>query len=112
MKPPSDGKEDPSGAERRTEERLPLHVEVRFEEVSQAQRAMKTFTTNVSAGGLCLRTQHAYPIGHRLALTLTVEGHTFRLLGQVAWTRAEAVGVRFIEVGEKDRELLKRLMTA
>jgi uncharacterized protein (TIGR02266 family) len=104
-----EGPEDAGGAERRGEARVPIRVEVRFEEVSQAARALRAFTTNISSGGVCLLTQHSYPVGHRLALTLSVEGHTLQLQGVVAWVRGGAVGVRFVDVPDAEQALLRSI---
>ncbi|MCI0571099.1 MAG: PilZ domain-containing protein, partial [Myxococcaceae bacterium] len=79
MKPVQEALPEPQSFERRSDVRIPIHVEVRFEEVAQAARALKAFTTNVSAGGLCLLTQHAYPVGHRLSVTLSVQSQTLQL---------------------------------
>jgi uncharacterized protein (TIGR02266 family) len=99
-----------SDRDRRRDERIPARVEVRFEEVAPAMRALRVFSTNVSSGGICLRTQATYPVGHRLALHLAIAGQGLDLTAEVCWVRPEAVGLRFVEVSEANRGVLAGLL--
>ena len=100
----------PSEADRRQEERISAKLEVRFEARSEAAKALKAYSVNLSAGGLCLRTKRVYPVGASLQLTLNVGGETFELEAAVAWARDEAIGVRFVNVRPDDKERLRRVV--
>ncbi|HLT30702.1 MAG TPA: PilZ domain-containing protein [Myxococcaceae bacterium] len=99
-----------TSAERRRAQRIPARVEVRFDEVGQAAKALKAFTTNVSSGGVCLRTQANYPLGHRLALQLRVADDQLDLTAAVCWVRPDAVGLRFVDVSEEHRRMLDAVL--
>ncbi|MBX7101967.1 MAG: PilZ domain-containing protein [Myxococcaceae bacterium] len=95
--------------DRRREQRVQAKVEVRFTAVKDAARALNAFSINFSAGGLCLRTKTPRTLGERLQLGLTIDGQQFDLAGTVAWIKGDAIGVRFEEVGPKDRDRLERV---
>lgn len=97
-------------ANRRTAERISARFEVRFAEARDAARALRAYSLNLSAGGLCLRTQRAYEVGAQVNLAMTIEGEEFSLQGLIAWVRPEAVGVRFINMVEADRVRLQRVL--
>lgn len=97
-------------AERRHEERIPARVEVRFQEATQAARALRAYSLNFSAGGLCLRTSRRYEVGATLKLSMLVEGEQFDLSGAVAWVRDGAVGLRFEDVSPQDRKRLEGIV--
>jgi uncharacterized protein (TIGR02266 family) len=103
---------DQQPEERRAESRIPVRVEVHFRDAAQAAEALRTYAVNFSVGGICLRTERAYPVGHVLALVLQVDEERFELEGEVAWarTRDHAVGVRFREVDEGAKERLAALV--
>ena len=98
--------------ERRAENRIPARVEVHFRDAAQAAEALRSYAVNFSVGGICLRTEKSYPIGHVLALVLLVDVERFELEGDVAWARPRdhAVGVRFREVEPGARERLAALV--
>ena len=98
--------------ERRAENRIPARVEVHFRDAAQAAEALRSYAVNFSVGGICLRTEKSYPIGHVLALVLLVDEERFELEGDVAWARPRdhAVGVRFREVEPGARERLAALV--
>ena len=101
-----------SGADRRQFERIPARIEVRFGHPSDAARALRAYSLNLSVGGLCLRTQRKYELGEPLRLELDVQsGEAFELKGVVAWVRDGAIGVRFEDMSEDERERLTRLVT-
>lgn len=100
-----------SGADRRQFERLPARIEVRFGHPSDAAKALRAYSLNLSVGGLCLRTQRRYDLGEILRLELDVQSEAFVLKGVVAWVRDGAIGVRFQDMTDEDRERLTRLMT-
>lgn len=98
--------------DRRREERIPARVEVRFSDGTQAARALKAYSLNMSVGGLCLRTSRRYEIGAPMSLSLDVGGQGFQLQASVAWVREGAVGVRFESVSDEDRARLEALVAA
>ncbi len=97
-------------SDRRTSERIAARIEVRFTEPGHAARALRAYSLNLSAGGLCLRTRRRYELGAVLELQLDVAGEAWRLEGAVAWVRDGAIGVRFENVNPADRARLQALL--
>ncbi|KFE58892.1 TIGR02266 family protein [Hyalangium minutum] len=99
-------------ANRRTEERVPARFEVHFNDTQEAAKALRAYSLNVSAGGLCLRTRRAYDVGSPVRMDMVVEGQAFQLQGVIAWVRdeSEAIGVRFTDISEKDRSRLQSVI--
>ena len=100
------------GEERRAADRIPVRIEVHFHDAAAAAEALHAYAVNFSVGGICLRTERGYPVGHLLRLVLRVEEEQFELEGVVAWTRArdQAIGVRFREVDPEGKERLAALV--
>ena len=96
--------------ERRKDERVVARIEVRFQEASEAARAFRAYSLNLSVGGLCLKTRKQYEVGAALQLLLTVEDQEYSLSGAVAWERNGAIGVRFENVDATDRKRLSDLV--
>lgn len=105
---PSDAPSNP--ADRRSEQRIPARIEVRFREPAQAARALRAYSLNFSVGGLCLKTQKQYAIGQRLLLDVQVEARQLSVVAEVAWVRGGAIGVRFSELSPSDRAALEQLV--
>lgn len=104
---------DPSSlANRRADERVAARFEVRFEQTEDAARALRAYSLNLSAGGLCLRTRKSYDVGSHVRLSMTIEGEAFQLTGIIAWVRdeQEAIGVRFTHVSDEDHARLQRVV--
>lgn len=101
-------------ANRRAHERVTATFDVRFLEAEDAARALRAYSLNLSAGGLCLRTRRSYDVGARVRLQMTVSGEDFDLEGIISWVRddAEAIGVRFIDVSEEDQQRLQRVVSS
>ncbi|MBJ6764080.1 TIGR02266 family protein [Myxococcaceae bacterium JPH2] len=99
-------------ANRRTDERVAARFEVRFEQMQDAARALRAYSLNVSAGGLCLRTRKAYDVGAQVRLAMVIGGEEFNLTGIIAWVRdeSEAIGVRFTDVSDEDHARLSRVL--
>lgn len=87
-----------SDVERRQDKRYVAAFDVRFARAAQAAQALRAFSINFSARGLCLRTKEPHAKGEILKLDLTVEGVVYRLEAEVAWVRGDAMGVRFVNV--------------
>jgi uncharacterized protein (TIGR02266 family) len=101
-----------AGEERRAADRIPVRIEVHFRDAAAAADALRSYAVNFSVGGICLRTERSYPVGHLLQLVLLVDEERFELEGVVAWarTREHAIGVRFREVDETAKERLAALV--
>ena len=94
-------------ADRRKDVRIGAKVAVKFQAIAQAAKALNTFSLNFSSGGLCIRTKNPHAVGDKIALSLTIEGEEFNLVGAVAWTKGDVLGIRFENVASKDRERLE-----
>jgi uncharacterized protein (TIGR02266 family) len=101
-------------ANRRAHERVTATFNVRFQETQDAARALRAYSLNLSAGGLCLRTRRSYDVGAHVRLQMTVGGEDFDLEGVISWVRddAEAIGVRFVDVSEADQARLQRVVAS
>jgi uncharacterized protein (TIGR02266 family) len=100
------------GEERRATDRIPVRIEVHFNDAAAAAEALHSYAVNFSVGGICLRTERSYPVGPLLQLVLLVEEERFELEGVVAWARGreQAIGVRFREVAPEGKERLAALV--
>jgi uncharacterized protein (TIGR02266 family) len=99
-------------ADRRQHERVAARIEVRFQHTAEAARALRAYSLNFSAGGLCLKTQRKYALGDVLRLSISVEDREFALSGVVAWVRPGAIGVRFDKLSDADRAGLTELLSS
>jgi uncharacterized protein (TIGR02266 family) len=104
-----DQDDDTNSADRRRDVRVAARIEVRFSERAEAARALRAYSLNFSAGGLCLKTQREYDVGAQLHLAIAVKGEEFDLKCVVAWVRNGAIGVRFDGVSPADRARLEAL---
>src|SRR5262245_52610800 len=103
------------GEERRETDRIPVRIEVHFHDAAAAAEALRSYAVNFSVGGICLKTDRSYPVGHLLQLVLLVDEERFELEGVVAWARGreQAIGVRLRAGGsgaeERRGALVQRL---
>ena len=100
------------GEDRRATDRIPVRIEVHFRDAAAAAEALRSYAVNFSVGGICLKTENTYPMGHLLQLVLLVDDERFELEGVVAWSRPreQAIGVRFREVEPASKERLAALV--
>ena len=100
------------GEERRATDRIPVRIEVHFRDAAAAAEALHSYAVNFSVGGICLKTERTYPLGHVLQLVLLVDEERFELEGEVAWARAreQTIGVRFRQVEPVAKERLAALV--
>jgi len=91
--------------------RVPAKFAVDFKESEQAAKALRAYSLNFGAGGLCLKTTRDYAVGNRLTLSMTVEGQALTIEGVVAWLRpGKAIGVRFENISPEVRAKLEALV--
>ena len=95
-----------------TEERVTARFEVRFTETQDAARALRAYSLNLSAGGLCLRTRRSYDVGAQVQVAMEIERRGLQPRGRhrLGAREAEAIGVRFINMREEDRVRLQRVL--
>jgi uncharacterized protein (TIGR02266 family) len=99
------------GIERREHPRVVSRFAVRFSRASDAAQAFRSYSLNVSSGGLCLRVRREYAVGDPLHLVLEVEAQELMLEGVVAWVRNGTIGVRFTEVDDATRIALSKIVS-
>jgi len=109
--------------------RLPRPIGIKFKIVSTDSKVKlfkrgRTYTRNISGSGMFLElsrvsegvVERLLSGKNRITLELTIPGHRskIRIIGKAVWTdrkgvaghRAHGVGIRFVEITEKDRERL------
>ncbi|MGE4357995.1 MAG: PilZ domain-containing protein [Candidatus Omnitrophota bacterium] len=77
-----------------------------------------SFIKNISLGGISLATEKILPSGTNLTLKikLPLERKPLILRGKVCWSRelsknlAYETGIEFIDVGEKEKEIIDKLV--
>ena len=85
-------------------------------ELSFATQAdvVRAYTKNIGAGGLAIKTSRVLPVGSTLELRIRLPDAPQPLLaqGQVAWARAEEMGVAFTHLPAEGERRLKELIAA
>ena len=99
--------------ERRREERIPVEVEVRY--FSQEGFAIE-WITNISKGGLFIKSENPLPPGTPLKITFSVPGKDvpIELGGVVRWSVSPSsspsvipgMGIQITEIDDKSRKIL------
>jgi uncharacterized protein (TIGR02266 family) len=106
------------GAERRTQPRIPLNVEVSLESESNFYSGL---TQDISSGGVFVATYMPPPVGSEIQLTLALPGAPapLALRGIVRWARDVKVasddcpagcGVQFLDLSADDAKLIERFL--
>jgi uncharacterized protein (TIGR02266 family) len=97
--------------EHRAFERIPVHLEVRYED---GAALASSIITSISGGGVHIKTSRPLPIGTMVMLEISLEGEAIqpvRMAGRVVWERLlgrdGGMGVAFTEpLPERLRRLL------
>ena len=121
-------------AERRRYPRLPIHIHVNFQPLSQpaAPGETESRSENLSLGGVAVNTVHALPIGQVVRIMLHIPARELlrekeRLTrpqgeeiigilveGRVAWCASSGstyrIGLEFMNMEPDDRECLRRFL--
>ena len=100
------------GEERRAKDRIQVRIQVDFHGAAAAAEALRSYAVNFSVGGICLKTENAYPVGHVLQLVMLVEDAKREVddAHAEARSREQAIGVRFREVEPGAKERLAALV--
>jgi hypothetical protein len=101
---------DGFAGQRRTFSRAPLVLPVQVHPSAPDRSGWRTFTRDVSAGGMRIARQSAWDGAMRLDLTLTVrDGRRFDVVAEVLATYPESLGLRFLEIGDEASATLAQL---
>jgi uncharacterized protein (TIGR02266 family) len=82
---------------------------------------LKLWATDLSEGGLGLRTDHPFRRGDRVGLRLDAPGQDIAIpVAEVAWvlrstkgsSRRPGIGLRFVDVDQADRKVLRKVVSA
>lgn len=107
------------GKPARGSERVPINAEVDLE-FESFQGFLSEYSSNISLGGMFVRTSEAPPVGTVLRFSLKLKGN-FNLIqgrGEVVWTRPESedpkvpagAGIRFLELETASEDLIRRMV--
>lgn len=110
-----------STIEQRIQSRVPIRVKVEYEDLDDF---LDDYTSNVSLGGMFVRTHEPLPVGTRFRLRFRVPGRdkAVETTGEVRWVVSEAeaaaeelqpgMGIRFDELSPPDRRAVERWLAA
>jgi uncharacterized protein (TIGR02266 family) len=67
---------------------------------------------NISIGGVFIETRKPFGVGQEVLLTFSLpsQASPFSLLGEVAWTGANGIGVRFRDLTDDQSKILNMLL--
>lgn len=65
---------------------------------------------DLSEGGTCLEMPCPLPVGVRAEVLVRIGGMTFRTLGQVRTLNQPRVGMEFVQISERGRDMLEELL--
>lgn len=101
-----DETDDYEFSDRRETDRKKLIIEVYFEGGDATGIAN---TTDISLGGLFMKTNALFRVGQQIAVRLTVAGRQLNLTGEVAYAEAgKGVGISFFDLSEEKKLLLEK----
>ena len=86
---------DQDGRDRRRDERVSAQLTVRFVGPDSLADAVRSYSSNLGSGGLCLAVQRTYRPGDVVQLQLEAGGGQLPIQAVVAWCRPGFIGVRF-----------------
>jgi uncharacterized protein (TIGR02266 family) len=100
----------------RSDARIPKALSLVFKD---RQTFVRAYTKDLSVGGLFIKTENPLPTGHQFQLKLQLPGlpEPMQIKCEVMWARQRegstpqdppGMGVKFIEIAEKDHVFLKR----
>ncbi len=105
--------------ERRRKERARTNLAVKFKLLPETgSSGHNSSSENISEGGMCIKASEFIPFAKRLLLMLDVPRvqKTIKAICKVAWIRKVKeneeyeVGLHFVEVGKKDKDLIADLV--
>ena len=105
---------------RRSQERARARIRISFRDVSDF---FKTYSSNIGAGGLFVKTTKTLPVGTLLDLEFNLPeiSRIMRTKSKVVWTRSEdestekappGIGVEFIQMDPEDKRFLKNYVAS
>jgi len=96
-------------ADKRQSKRLPLNYNARIGKKNKPGRI--SFITDISEGGVCLKTNTVFAPGTEVCLVITIEKISYEIEGVVAWGNKVppaiahqvkgSMGIRFTEVNKE-----------
>ncbi|MDX1630915.1 MAG: PilZ domain-containing protein [Thermoanaerobaculia bacterium] len=108
--------------DRRRERRWPRVLDVRFRKRGEEEKPHRAVATNISKGGMFIRTSAVLPSGTRVRVEVVHARHGFMVEGVVVralrtpthlqTVRPSGMGVRFLPPGELVEELLPHMATS
>jgi len=96
--------------EQRAEKRVLAKLEVHFKSVEEAARVFKTYSLNLSPGGMCIRSTHRHKEGELIRVSLLLNGQRFEFKARVVWSKANVMGVRFEGMSPAERLHLESML--
>jgi len=109
--------EEKEGRDRRNNTRVESRFLVEYETVEDF---LIDYTSNMSIGGLFIRTREPLPVGTRFKMRFRVEGHLdpVEVMGQVCWIQQvggpgplqPGMGVQFTEMAEQDLTRIQAML--
>lgn len=95
--------------DQRQSRRLPLSNSAKFGQKNQPGRI--SFVTDLSEGGVCLKTNTVFPPGTKVYVSITIDGLEYKAEGIVAWAEKAppaimhqvkgGMGVKFTDVDQR-----------
>jgi hypothetical protein len=98
---------EPEGAERRRDERVSAQLKVRFQGADSLAEAVRSYSSNLGTGGLCLAVQKQYRPTDTVQLVLEAGGKQMPIQAVVAWCRPGFIGVRFTPATAEHQETVR-----